>query len=168
MLRLFGISLFFCCSFACAKAADFTQISRDTILPTVFRIGEYEAVYDELLIEYETLLLSACDHSMTDAFNKWKSMLLDMEKYSEDVGYDLKGTKLWVNVFWNADGTIRHFAYYLKPVSRNLDLQELNAFLESFVRYYRFPLEHHTQYSHYGTAMFPLLPNKHLKKRYKK
>lgn len=165
MLRLFYLGVLLCFSFALAKANPDTLTKRDTILPTVFQIGEYENVYDLLLEEYETLLLSACDQSMTDAFNKWKIMLLDMEQYSEEVDYDLKGIKLWVNVFWNGDGTIRHFAYYLKPVSRNVDTQELNNFLESFAKFYRFPHQYHEQFSHYGTAAFPLLPKLYQKNK---
>lgn len=145
---------------------SFTQLSAytsqpatiqvDTILPTVFLIGEYENQYFEAIQDYETLLLTACENDMDEAYSKWVSMLEEMEAYSNEINFDLKGLKVWFNIFWEPNGTISHLAYYLKPVSKNLDTAELNAFFKSFINNYRFPLIHDKRYSHYGTASFPV------------
>ncbi len=131
---------------------------QDTPLPKVFLIGEHEAEYDKLLNNHDALLLTVCDNDMDIAFNKWSSMLREMEAYSDQIGFDLKGVKLWLNVFWEADGRIKHIAYYLKPISKNIDTAELNAFFSSFMRNYQFPLVAKERYSHYGSAAFPQFP----------
>lgn len=128
----------------------------DTILPTVFLIGEFENQYAEAIQSYETLLLTACENDMDEAYSKWVSMLEEMEAYSEEINFDLKGLKVWFNIFWEPNGNISHLAYYLKPVSKNIDLEELNAFFKSFINNYRFPLVFDKKYSHYGTASFPV------------
>ncbi len=133
-------------------------IQADTILPKVFLIGDYESQYEQALIEHETLLLTACEFSMDLAYDKWMSMLREMEAYANDINFDLKGTKLWLNVFWEKDGTLKHVAYYLKPISRNIDTAELSAFFSSFMNNYTFPLVTDKRYSHYGSASFPLFP----------
>jgi len=145
-------------SFSTAKGMNGMHVERDSIMPKVFLIGEYENDYNNLLLDYETLLFAACDFDMNVAYDKWMSMLREMEAYATDINFDLKGTKLWLNVFWEKDGTIKHVAYYLKPISRNVDTAELSAFFSSFMNNYTFPLVIDKSYSHYGSASFPLFP----------
>lgn len=152
----YWILLLFYFIWTAAQASNSIFMERDTILPKVFIIGHYENLYENLLLDYETLLLTACDEDMGSAFKKWTGFLKEMTVYSEEVNYNLKGVKLWINVFFNADGKVDYLAYYLKPISKNLDRTELNQFLESFIKRYRFPLQHHERYSHHGTATFPL------------
>lgn len=168
MLRIITIAIFTIVVFAPAKAIDFPTEVRDTILPRVFQIGDYEAVYDILLKESEVVLLSACDDNMTAAFDKWKQMLEAIEDYSDEVDYNLYGVKLWVNVFFNKDGSVQHFAYYFKPVSKFIDTKEFNRFMESFLKNYRIPFQYHEQFSHYGTAAFPVVPRVLPRKKKKK
>lgn len=139
-----------------AFSSDANLIHGDTLLPPVFLIGEYETQYSEAIEAYETLLLTVCENDMVEAYSKWVSMLEEMEAYSEEVDFDLKGLKVWFTVFWEPNGTISHLAYYLKTVSKNMDHEELNAFFKSFISNYRFPLVHSERYSHHGTASFPV------------
>lgn len=129
--------------------------SDSTALPKVFIMGEYEDQFNSLMHEHEALLLSECDNDMAIAFEKWVSMLKEMEAYSEIVAYDLKGIKMWLNIFWDKDGAISHIVYHLKPNSRNIDLEELTGFFVSFTNNYKFPLVTDEKYSHYGSAAFP-------------
>jgi len=145
-----------CSSQLLAHNSNSGIMKKDTLLPPVFLIGEFETQYTEAIQVYETLLLSACDNDMDEAYSKWVSMLEEMEAYSEEIDFDLKGLKVWFNIFWEPNGQISHLAYYLKPVSKNLDLEELNAFFKSFIKNYRFPLVYNKKYSHYGTASFPV------------
>ncbi len=131
-------------------------IEQDSIvLPSVFVMGEYEEQFNSLMQEHEALLLSECDNDMDIAFEKWLSMLKEMEAYSEIIEYDLKGIKMWLNVFWDKNGTVDHIAYHLKPNSRNIDIEELTAFFVSFINNYKFPLVTDEKFSHYGSAAFP-------------
>ena len=135
-------------------------IQPDSTLPKVFIIGEHEKAFENLTLEHSTMLLSACEDNMDLAFEKWWSMIKEMEAYASLIGYDLKGIKMWVNVFWNQNGSIRHIAYHLKPNSKNVDTSELSAFFSSFMNHYSFPLITDIKYSHYGSAAFPTFPKR--------
>lgn len=143
-----------------SSLATGTMMKPDTILPKAFLLGDHERQFEKLTMEYETLLLTATDNNMNLAFNKWVTMITEMEDYSESIGYDLKGIKMWMNIFWEEDGTIAHIAFFLKPNSRNVDVEELKAFFSSFARHYTFPLLYKTKYSHYGSASFPTFTGK--------
>jgi len=130
----------------------------DTILPPVFLIGEYENQYNEAVQDYETLLFTVCDFDMDKAFSKWQSMLMEMNAFAVSNDVNLDGVKVWFNVFLEKDGQISHLAYYLKPMSKNIDDALLNALLKEFIKNYKFPLLSKDKYSHYGTASFPVHP----------
>jgi len=134
------------------------QVEGDTILPPVFLIGEYENQYNELITDYETLLFTVCDFDMDVAFSKWQSMLKEMDTFAKANNLDLDGVKVWLNVFLKPNGEITHLAYYLKPMSKNIETLELSAFFKEFIKDYRFPLLAKGNYSHYGTASFPVHP----------
>ena len=133
---------------------------QDTTPPKVFILGEHEKAYEQLNLEYSVMLLTACDGNMDSAYQKWLSMLNEMEAYATLINYDIKGVKVWLNVFWNVDGSIKHIAYHLKQNSRNIDTAEFSAFLSSFMNRYKFPLVTNKKYSHYGSAAFPTHPRK--------
>jgi len=141
-----------------ASNLDAYQPQGDTILPPVFLIGEFENQYNELIEEYETLLFTVCDFDMDVAFSKWQSMLREMDSFAKQNDVDLDGVKVWLNVFLEPSGEISHLAYYLKPMSKNIDDAELSAFFKAFIKDYRFPLLSKGSYSHYGTASFPVYP----------
>lgn len=143
---------------AFANANQAYQSKGDTILPPVFLIGEYENQYNELINEYETLLFTVCNFDMDAAFSKWQSMLKEMNAFAVANDVSLDGVKVWLNVFFEANGEISHLAYYLKPMSINIDDSEINALFKEFIKTYRFPLLSKTNYSHYGTASFPVHP----------
>jgi hypothetical protein len=132
----------------------------DTTPPKVFILGEHEDAYEQLNLDYSVMLLTACNGNMDDAYQKWVSMLNEMEAYATLINYDIKGVKVWLNVFWNGDGSVKHIAYHLKQNSRNIDTAEFTAFLTSFMNHYKFPLVTNEKYSHYGSASFPTHPRK--------
>ena len=140
-----------------------------TDLPKVFRLGQHDKAYEKLFDQHSKSLLEICNDDMDVAFDKWLSMLKEMEAYATSIDYDLKGIKVWLNVFWNEDGSIRHIAYHLKVNSKNIRYQEeLTAFFSSFMNHYKFPLVSGNGFSHYGSASFPtfarrIKPNKEQK-----
>jgi len=130
--------------------------AQDEVTPQVMLIGEMDAQYEQMVAECNSLLLTVSDNSMEVAFDHWTSMLADMESAAADQGIDIKGAKLWMNLFWNADGSIRNIYYYPKPTSKNMDFEELTAFLNDFASSYVFPVAYESCYSHYGSATFPI------------
>lgn len=136
-----------------AKAGKLDTIQPQ--LPKAFLLGEHEQTFEKLVMNHQEALLSVCDNDMDLAFNKWMGMIFSMEAYADEISYDLKGVKLWLNIFWEEDGSLKHIAYYLKPNSRNIDTQELTAFFSSFMNHYKFPLVASKKFSHYGSAAFP-------------
>ena len=130
-----------------------TTAQSDSILPKVFILGEET---EGLSSEYETLLMTACNDDPEVAFSKWVDMVLAIEAYSEKTtGFDIRGTKMWIKVFWDKDGTIDYISYFLKPTSKNIPVNELNAFFKAFMSTYKLPLDATTKYHHYGAISFP-------------
>jgi len=124
-------------------------------MPKAFLIGEFESNYELLIQNYDQMLMSVCENDMDVAFEKWTNFLSEMEVFSDEVGFDLKGIKIWLNVFWNADGTIRHIAFYPKANSKNMQYEELSVFFEKFTQEFQMELPSDVKYSHYGSASFP-------------
>lgn len=127
------------------------QVDSTSTYPPVFNIGEHE----ELVIEYDNLLLQACDNDINVAYQSWMHMLASMESHANSIGYDILGVKMWLQVFWDEDGSIEHIAYFLKPNSRNIDTEELNWFLTSFIDSYILPVKADKKFNHYASASFP-------------
>ena len=138
--------------------------SRLDSLPTVFMIGENEAEYEDLVSTCNDPLLSVCNDSMDEAYKKWLGLLSDMEKYAESKDFDIRGIKIWLNVFWNTDGSIKHLVYYPKPNSRNMDFELLSEFLVVFQSEYNMNFTNQKCFSHYGSAAFPTFADIYLGK----
>lgn len=142
--------------FVTAFAALLTPMAaQDAALPKVFLLGEEEQVYETLTRDYNETLLSACDGNMELAVEKWLGMMQEMESYAKKIRYELKGIKMWVHVFWDTDGSVKHIGFRLRPDSRNVRPEELGAFLSSFMNKYKFPVAYGQKYSHYVGVTFP-------------
>jgi len=124
--------------------------------PKVFFIGEDESEYEKLIRSYNTMLFSVCENNMEKAFDHWSILLKDIEEYSTKNNVDLKGVKLWLNVFWNKDGNIDFIVFYPKPNSKNLNYDTIKIMLANFAKSYQSPLKHTNKFSHYGSAVFPV------------
>ena len=92
-------------------------------------------------------------------------MLNDIEKYAEKSEFDIKGIKIWLNVFWNSDGTIKHLVYFPKPNSRNMDFDLLTLYLGKFVENYKMEALDRACFSHYGSAAFPTFADYYLNEK---
>lgn len=149
MKYILSSALFFIMAFAAVAQSDFDTSER------AFLIGENEEHFELLVSEHNEQLLSVCNNSMDKAYEAWVSLLKDLEGFAEDRDFDLKGTKIWINVFWNTDGSIRNIAYYPKPNSKNMDFTLLSSFLSDFATSYQFTITNEKPFSHYGSASFP-------------
>lgn len=143
----------------CEDTAEYCEV-QIVDLPKVFLIGEYAEEFDLASAEYSLQLMEACNQDMNQAYFKWLSMLQEMEDYAETLDFEIKGVKMWIKVFWDTNGKIDHIAYYLKPNSRNVDLDELTAFFMSFMNQYEFPLITEEKFSNYGSAAFPIVSSR--------
>lgn len=137
------------------SALSINQTSSIDSLPQVFMIGENELEYEGLVTNCNKPLLNVYQDSMDMAYRYWMGMLSDMEKYADKADFDIKGIKIWLNVFWNRDGTIKHLVYFPKPNSRNMDFDQLTIFFDQFADQWITSNSVDKCYSHYGSATFP-------------
>lgn len=124
-------------------------------IPMVSLIGEYQDGLEHLTETHPDLLLSVCGDDLDYAYEQWMDLLAAIEDYATSIEYDIRGLKAYMYVFWNADGTIEHLAFFPKPNSRNIAIAELRALFKSFIRQYRMPIAADTGFSHYASAAFP-------------
>jgi hypothetical protein len=139
----------------CQSREPASGTTQDNGLPRVFMIGEYEKPYERMAKSYSGLLMHQYGGDMDRAFSGWAGFLTDMEEHADAHSFDLKGLKLWMNVFFNKDGSIQHIVYFPKPNSRNMSFEQLTAFLEQFCIRYRFKDPLTDRCSHFGSATFP-------------
>ncbi len=124
-------------------------------LPTVFLIGEYEKQYNEMISDAPDLLMTVCKNDMDKAYSLWLSFLVGLEKYAIENEVNINGVKVWINVFWDENGNIKHIAYYPKPNSINMEYNVLAAVLKEYTKNYSLELENEKMFAHYGSASFP-------------
>lgn len=125
----------------------------------VFIIGDDGGVYERLVAGCPDMLLSVSGNSMEEAYRIWTDMMMEVQKQAEENQFDINGVKIWINVFWHADGSIDKIVYYPKPTSKNLDFEKLTVFLDEFSHNYTLPITFSRCFSHYGSASFPLFMN---------
>lgn len=131
-------------------------VERDTSFQkSVFMLGQNEDRYAAIINDYPSNLLAVSGDSMEKAYENWMMLMLDIEAFAETIGFDLKGLKIWINVFWNKDGGIDYITYYPKPNCKNIPFETLTAFFERFIQEYQNGLMTTSNYSHYGSATFP-------------
>ncbi len=128
-----------------------------TTFPNVFITGEYPEAFEKLNTKYPGSLISASGNDMDVAFNNWRLFLADIEKYSEEIDFDLKGVKIMLQVYWNKTGKIDHLTYWPKPECRNIPEDDLVAFFKSFVRNYTYRVKSNENFTHSGAAEFPTM-----------
>lgn len=126
-----------------------------------FILGENEEQYDQLRTEHARTLLTVFDNNQEEALQSWFQLLQKMEGYSQKINFDVDGLKLYLNVFWNADGSIAYIGALPKPDSKNVKKEDLVAFLSSFIRQYTpdGPTSDR-KFSHYTSVAFPTFAKK--------
>ncbi len=135
------------------QSASGTDSSSD--LPTTFLISEDDRAYGELVSSTPVLLLEVCNNSMDEAYKKWIYMLADIEEKAAEEGFEIRGLKIWMNVFWSANGNISHIVCYPKPNSKNIEYNDFTKFLNRFAKDYKLDVKSNKSFAHYGSASFP-------------
>lgn len=119
-------------------------------------IGQFSDPFEQLNLN-SLSLLEVCQNDVYLAYDKWLHLLGELESVTESAGINLKGTKFWFSVFWNKDGTIKHFAYYPKQGSKEIDLQKLQSSIYTLIADYKMPIGSVPKdYYNYGSGAFPL------------
>lgn len=121
----------------------------------VFQIGDNQKQYDNVIASYPQHLLAVNNNDMDKAFTAWQSILFDLEQYADKQGTDLKGIKLWMNIFVEGN-KIDYIYYYPKPISKNTNYDEVTRMLSAFTKTYRVNSDVKGKWSHYGSAAFPV------------
>jgi hypothetical protein len=143
--------------FVLSIGANLSAQQKQESMPTVFFIGEHQDQYDVLISKHSELLITVCNSSMDKAFDHWVKLMSDLEAHMDKNGFNIKGAKIWANVFWDTNGKISHFAFYPKPNSKNIDYERMKILVAEFLKTYRGTLISSSKpYSHYGTATFPI------------
>jgi len=124
----------------------------------VFTFDENVGLSDSLTLLYDNSLFQICNNDFNEAQDAWINLLLEMEAYSDVINFDLKGIKLWIQLFWDEDGKIKYIGYQLKPESRFVKNEDLKAFFSSFINNYHFPKVTKKKFNHSGNITFPLVP----------
>lgn len=126
------------------------------MLPKVVNISNNSKLLEELSSVYKHSLFLASDEDFVQTMKHWKQTLTDMEKYANEIDFDLKGVQMWMKVYWSKDGNIDHITYYLLDKSINIDTIELEAFLRSFIKNNKLPIKYEHKFSYDSRVMFPL------------
>jgi hypothetical protein len=124
-------------------------------VPNVFLIGQFEDQYLALSKEYPVSFLSVYHDDIDRAYRSWTNILMDMEDYAGQINFDIKGIKLWINIYFNQDGTIAHLAFFPKPNSRYVPEEYLTAFFKNFVNDYKLPVKSEKGFQNSASAAFP-------------
>lgn len=124
-------------------------------LPEVFLIGEHETHYFELSQQYPEVFMNVYDNNIDKAYRAWTEFAMDIEDYATDIQFDIKGAKLWINIYFSPDGSIAHLAFFPKPNSRNIPEEHLVAFFKGFVRQHKFVTKNEQGFQHSTSISFP-------------
>ena len=147
-------SLLFVALMGLGFAADAQTVDADD-LPVAFLIGEHEDKYLGLSQAYPAVFVALFDQDMDAAYTEWGRFLMDVEDYAARLDFDLKGVKLWMNLYFRPDGRIAHIAYYPKPNSRLVPNEHLTAFFRQFAQQYKLPVTWDKGFQHSASASFP-------------
>jgi hypothetical protein len=135
--------------------------SSTSSIPVVFELGQNEKDYEQLGASYSQSILEVAGNDLELAFTKWLDLMTRMEDYADRISYDIKGLKVWMHVFWSADGSIDHIGYIMREDSRNFAKQELEAFFKTFASKEKIDLKSNKSFSFYTGATFPVYAEKY-------
>lgn len=131
-------------------------LAQSNNLPKVINVANNSKILEDLSSTYKSSLFSASDADFIKTTQNWQKVLVGIEKYAEEIDFDLKGVKIWIKVFFAKDGNIEHITYILAEDSINMDTIELEAFFRSFMKNYKLPESHDQKFSYDARVLFPL------------
>lgn len=121
----------------------------------IFSLQEKSDKAEAIMAKDHQILLKLYDSDLEQAMKDWYGFLSAIETYSDEQAVDLNGVKMWMNVFFNPDGSIAAIGYHPKRGCKNMDWPVFNALLKEFSKQYRFPKQSDQPFSHYAAALWP-------------
>ncbi len=122
----------------------------------VYSLSDHSEEVGKILKEDHVVLLKHYDGNMEAAMKDWYGMLSALEAYAEAEAVDLNGVKVWMNVFFSPDGSIKALGYHPKGDSKKFDWAVFEALVKEFSKQYHFPVQMEESFSHYAAAMWPV------------
>ena len=127
----------------------------DSVIPRVFIKGDHEKLEDLLTQQFPKPLLYVFKDNSQNAFAAWANMLWEMEKFSDKIGFDVRGIKAFATFYFDRKGSIRHIAYSLKSNSRYIKAEDLDKFFRQFMANYRMNVNSKYNFQHEFTLSLP-------------
>ncbi|MFN4255718.1 MAG: hypothetical protein ACK4Q5_12005 [Saprospiraceae bacterium] len=128
----------------------------DTVIPKVFIKGQSERLEELLNEQFPKQIIYVFNDNVNAAFSACARMVLDIEKYGDQTGFDIRGIKAFVTFYFDRKGGIRHIAYSLKGNSRYFKPEELERFFRQFMNVYRMPVNAKYNFQHEFQLIIPL------------
>ncbi len=149
------------CSFSTIEKTNTNLESKraftTTEYPAAFVIGEYSNIFETLNDQYTQQLLAVCENDLDKAYTQWKRVLADIDRFAQLNGFKLKGTKMWIKIYWSEDGQIEHIAYDLKRQSKKINKKKFTDLLEKYIASKPEPfMKSENNFSHYGSVNYPV------------
>lgn len=133
-------------------------------LPLVFVIDEdNEQLIDRLYDDYDVSLLTICGNNLEITGSKVVDFISEIENFATKMNFNINGVKFYYNVYFDKNGTINHFAFMLRPESKNININSLISFFNTFIPNYRMqlPSKNKNKFSILGmSAYFPFYKGK--------
>lgn len=137
-------------------AAGSIRANAQAVSPA-FMLGEDESAYEKLCEAHPRTLIGVSNNDIDAALKNWLTLVQSIDTYAKSINFNIDGLRVWLHVFWKADGTIDHIGFFVMPNSRFVKSEELKALFSSFIKQYRPVLSSDRPFSHYTTASFPIL-----------
>ena len=137
-------------------SAGFSQNENKKQFPLVFEINKYQDSYEEFLSLADQMLLTVCDNYVAVTYQLWNEMLGDLESFALTKNMDLSGTRMFIRVIWNQDGSVKHFAFETRANSKPIDKELFTKIAVEFCSNYKLQKSSTTSFFHYGSVNFPV------------
>lgn len=133
-------------------------------LPLVFVMDEdNEQLIDKLYEDYDVSLLNICGNNLELTGSKVVDFISEIENFASKMNFNINGIKFYYNVYFDKNGTIKHFAFMLRPESKNININSLISFFNTFIPNYKMqlPPKNKNKFSILGmSAYFPFYKGK--------
>jgi hypothetical protein len=127
--------------------------STDTV-KIVYPLGE-GAEIDYLMARYPTTVQQIVKNDPAKTKAHWKEFGLALEKFFDDIEFDVKGVKLMMHVCWSKEGKLLHIGFMFKDNSRNMKEDDFKIAISQFVDKYKSTLSYKEPFTYYGSLNFP-------------
>ncbi len=88
------------------------------VLPPSFMLGEDESAYEKLCEAHPRTLIGVSNNDIDAALKNWLTLVQGIDTYAKSINLNIDGLRVWLHVFWKADGTIDHIGFFIMPNSR--------------------------------------------------